>query len=135
MFRHIYNSINSHYNINICKGVSKYTPCGEGGGTNGTDGTVGTMVGGSPRLRWIDDVGNNFRNFGFRDRKHATRNLENWRRIAGESRVNLWMCSTLRVQDINRFNVLSHFPSRKLQFNYSNLNQQTHNIITLTVPL
>jgi len=47
------------------------------GETNGTDGTVGKMVGGSPKLRWIDDVENNFRNFGFRDWKHATSNLEN----------------------------------------------------------
>jgi hypothetical protein len=61
------------------------------GVTNGTDGTDGRMLQGSPKLRWIDDAENNFRNFGFRDCKHATSNLENWRRIAGESRVNLWL--------------------------------------------
>jgi hypothetical protein len=57
--------------------------------TNSTDGTDARTLGGSPKLRWIDDAENNFRNFGFRDRKHATSKLENWRRIAGESRVNL----------------------------------------------
>jgi hypothetical protein len=59
--------------------------------TNGTDATDGRMLGGSPKLRWIDDAESNFRNFGFRDRKHATSDLENWRRFAGESRVNLWL--------------------------------------------
>jgi hypothetical protein len=73
--------------------------------TNGTDGTDGRMVGGSPKLRWIDDVENNFRNSGFRDRKNATSVLENWRRIAGESRVNFRLCSTLRVLDTNRIKV------------------------------
>jgi hypothetical protein len=66
------------------------------GETNGTDGTVGRMAGVSPKLRWIDDVENNFRNFGFRDRKHAT--LEHWRRIAGESRVNLWLLGNNRLK-------------------------------------
>ena len=76
----------------MCKDVSKYRSCDEGGGeTNGTDSTDGRVVGGSPKLRWIDDVEYNFRNFCFIDRKHATTNLENWRRIDGESRVNLWL--------------------------------------------
>jgi hypothetical protein len=97
------NSINSHYNINMCKGVSKYRSRDEGGETNGTYGTEGRMVEGSLKLGWIDDVENNFRNFGFRDRKHATSHLENWRRNAGESRVNLWLCSNLRVLGTNRF--------------------------------
>jgi len=57
------------------------------GVTNGIHRTDGRMLRESPKLRWIDDAENNFRNFGFRDRKHATSNLENWRRIAGESRV------------------------------------------------
>jgi hypothetical protein len=66
------------------------------GETNGTDGTVRRMEGGSPKLGWIDDVENNFRNFGFRDRKHATSNLEHLRGITGESRVNLWLLGNNR---------------------------------------
>jgi hypothetical protein len=66
------------------------------GETNGTDGTVARMEGGSPKLGWIDYVENNFRNFGFRDRKHATSNLEHWRRITGESRVSLWLLDNNR---------------------------------------
>ena len=94
----------------MCKGCQNTDHVKRVGETNGTDRTDGRMLGGSPKLRWIDDVENNFRNFGFRDRKDVTSNLENWQRVAGESRVNLWLCSTLRVLGTNRFKVfhISH---------------------------